>query len=84
MKKLREDVARLTDLVASLQTDRRRSHSKSRRACSPAPSNDRRARSPAPPNDSTFDSLCWYHAKYGSKAEKCREPYSWENAQAGH
>ena len=34
MKKLREDVARLTDLVASLQTDRRR---KSRRTRSPAP-----------------------------------------------
>ena len=83
MKKLREDVARLTDLIASLQTDRRRIHSKSRRTRSPAPSNDRRARSQAPPSDSTFDSLCWYHAKYG-KAEKCREPCSWENDQAGH
>lgn len=70
---LREDVACLTDLVASLTTrSRRRSFSRPRRVPSPAPTN--------PPQGS----LCWYHAKFGEDAQKCKEPCSWGNSQAGH
>ncbi len=73
VRKLREDVARLSNLVASMRTrPQGRSRSKSRRANSPAPS-----------TTAYPESFCWYHAKYGNKAEKCREPCSWENDQAG-
>ena len=72
-KQLREEVARLADVVASLTTrSRHRSSSRARRPQSPAP--------PAPSQD---DSLCWYHARYGEAAKKCRDPCSWGNAQAG-
>lgn len=58
VKQLREEVARLADLVASLSTrSRRRSTSRPRCTQSPAPSNP-------PPTDS----LCWYHTKYGEAA----------------
>lgn len=73
VKQLREEVARLADLVASLTTrSRRRSTSRPRRPQSPAPQN--------PPPE---DSLCWYHAKYGEAAQKCKDPCSWGNSQAG-
>ena len=73
VQQLREEVARLTDLVASLTTrSRRRVLSKPR--CSP---------SPAPPNPPP-SSLCWYHAKFGEAAQKCKEPCSWGNSEAGH
>lgn len=74
VKQLREEVARLADLVASLTTrpPRRRSSSRSRRAPSPAATNRPQ------------ESLCWYHAKFGEAAQKCKEPCSWGNSQAGH
>ncbi len=73
MRKLGEDVARLSDLVASMRTlPQGRSRSKSRRANSPAPS-----------TTAVPESFCWYHAKYGNKAEKYHEPCSWGNDQAG-
>ena len=73
IKQLREEVARLADLVASMKTrPSRRSTSRPRRPPSPAPQN--------PPPD---DSLCWYHAKYGEAARKCKDPCSWGNSQAG-
>ena len=73
VKQLREEVARLADLVASPTTrSRRRSTSRPRRPQSPAPQN--------PPPE---DSLCWYHAKYGEAAQKCKDPCSWGNSQAG-
>ena len=73
VKQLREEVARLADLVASLTTrSRRRSSSKSRRPPSPAAANRPQ------------ESLCWYHAKFGEAAQKCKEPCSWGNSQAGH
>ena len=71
VEKLREEVAKLTDIVASLSTRfRQRSNSRSRRSRSPARSSN------------SSDSLCWYHAKYGEKAEKCRIPCNWGNDQA--
>ena len=73
VKQLREEVARLADLVASLTTrSRRRSTSRPRRSQSPVPQN--------PPPE---DSLCWYHAKVGEAAQKCKDPCSWGNSQAG-
>lgn len=73
VKQLREEVARLADLVASLTTrPRRRSSFRPRRAASPAPTN--------PPQNS----LCWYHTKFGEAAQKCKDPCSWGNSQAGH
>ena len=73
VKQLREEVARLADLVASLTTpSHRRSTSRPRRPQSPAPRN--------PPSE---DPLCWYHAKYGEAARKCKDPCSWGNSQAG-
>ena len=74
---LRDEVTRLIYLVASLST-RFRGRSNSQ-ACS-----SRRSRSPVPSSNSSSDTLCWYHAKFGEKAEKCREPCNWGNTQAGH
>ena len=73
VKQLREKVTRLTDLVASLTTrPRRRSSSKPRRTPSPAAIN------------CPQESLCWYHAKFGEAAQKCREPCIWGNFKAGY
>ena len=73
IKQLREEVARLTDLVSSLTTpSRRRSLSR-----------PRRPNSPASPNPPPANSLCWYHAKFGAEAQKCKEPCGWGNSEAG-
>ena len=74
IKQLREEVARLADLVTPLTT-RSRLRSTSR---------PRRPHSPAPQNPPPADSLCWYHVKYGEAARKCKDPCSWGNSQAGH
>ena len=73
IKQLRNEVARLADLVSSLTTQSRRR----------SPSQPRRPNSPAPPNSPPPGSLCWYHAKFGQAAQKCREPCSWGNSEAG-
>ena len=58
---------RLTTLVASLSRRpgprRSRSRSRARRPTSPTPSDSQ------PPKDS----LCWYHAKFGEAARKCKD-----------
>ena len=78
VKQLRDEVSRLADLVASLSRahrPRRRTPSRTR------PSPDTPPSTQTPPQDA----LCWYHAKFGANAQKCREPCSWEqgNSQAG-
>ena len=73
IKQLREEMARLTDLVSSL-TPRSRRRSLSRPRC---PS------SPAPSRSSSTYSLCWYHARFGKEAQKCKQPCSWGNSRAG-
>jgi hypothetical protein len=70
---LREEVARLADLVRSLTTRHRRRSRSASKSSRPA--------SPAPPT-SPHDSLCWYHAKYGEAAQKCKAPCNWGNSQA--
>ena len=74
INQLKEEVASLASLVASLTT-RSRHRSSSNKSCrTPSPSS----------NDPQQDSLCWYFAKFGEAAQKCKSPCSWENSQAGH
>ena len=71
---LHEEVACLADLITSLTHDRprfqHRNSFRTRQQCSPAPK--------TLPHD---DTLCWYH---GEAAQKCKEPCSLGNTQAGH
>ncbi len=48
-------------------TDRRRS---------PSRRNTNRSQTPGPARDG--GDLCWYHASWGKKAQKCRSPCSWQ------
>ena len=61
---LREEVARLSEVVQTLLTQHRRRNS-SRSTRSPSPAH------PRPPTD---PALCWYHQKFGGAAQKCTEP----------
>ena len=81
VEQLRGDVSRLEKLVRKLARSSSRSTSRSSR------------RPPTPPHANPSDtdaqhdpdSLCWYHHKYGTKAQKCRQPCAWEsNSPAGH
>ena len=81
VEQLRSEVARLQDMLASVQLASlrqrpSRQHSSSRsssRSSSPKPS--------ASPEQS--DSLCWYHRRFGEQAHKCTSPCSWSgNAKA--
>ena len=65
---LRTEVSRLTELVTSLTTQGRSS-----RYRSPSPRRQPRPRTP-PPTPS--HGLCWYHARFGSRARKCTPPCS--------
>lgn len=70
VKRLREEVARLADLVASLKSQ----------SCHHSTSRLRRPQSPSPQNPPPEDFLCWYHAKYSEGAQKCKDPCSWGNS----
>lgn len=72
---LRQEVARLAELVQSFTTHpRSRNSSRSRRSPSPA--------RPRQPSDPT---LCWYHQKFGDAAQKCRDPCTrGSNDEASH
>ena len=81
VEQLRSEVARLQDMLASIQLaslhqrpPRQRSSSRpSSRSASPKP--------PATPEQA--DGLCWYHRKFGEQAHKCTSPCSWSgNAKA--
>ena len=75
VQRLREEVARLADLVASLTAGQRPQRGRSR-------SRSRRPQSPArvdPQKTSTSDSICWYHTKFGEAAKKCQQPCNWGN-----
>ena len=78
VKQLREEVARLMQLVQSLTAcSRQRSRHSSRPRRSPSPV------SPGPLQDS--NSLCWYHRKFGDEAQNCRQPCACGlNSQACH
>ena len=71
VKQLWDEVACLADLVVSITT------------CSCRTSRHRHPRSPTPQNTPPTGSLCWYHTKYGEAAQKCKDPCSWGNFQAG-
>ena len=69
VQQLRQEVARLAELVTSLTTSlRRRRPSGHGRTPSPTRTNN-------PPKP---EELCWYHAKFGENAKKCKEPCAWE------
>ena len=70
VKQLREQVSRLADLVASLPRANRSHHRSSSRNRPPA-------NMPPPSQPPPQDTLCWYHAKFGDDARKCRDPCSW-------
>ena len=74
VRQLREEISRLASLVDSLITRPRRCDS----------SRQRRSASPALPTSSQ-DTLCWYHAKFGENAKRCKQPCTWDlNSQARH
>ena len=74
---LRGDVARLEKLICKLSTSR----SSSRPSARPS----RRSPTPTPSTPSAVYSFCWYHQKFGDKAQRCRSPCTWpSNDQAGH
>lgn len=60
VEQLRAEVTRLQEVVESF----------SRRPRLPS----RRSPSPARPRTPTDATLCWYHQKYGDRAQKCRSP----------
>ena len=64
VQQLRQEVALLTESVTSLTTSLRR-RSPSSRGRTPSPT---RTNNPPKPEE-----LCWYHAKFGENAKKCRE-----------
>ena len=75
VQQLKEEITRLTELVASLAQQRPRGRSRSR-------SRNTRQQSPAradqqPPQNT--DSVCWYHTKFGDAAKKCQPPCNWGN-----
>ena len=80
LRQLREEVSKLTDLVAALSHHRRpRTRSRSRsRAPSPAPASQQQEQ-----DISVSGSLCWYHHRFGKDARKCQEPCTWGNGPAG-
>ena len=69
VQQLRQEVARLTELVTSLTTSLSRRRP-SGHGCTPSPT---RTNNPPKPEE-----LCWYHAKFGENAKKCKEPCAWE------
>ena len=63
IQELKAEVARLTELVASItQTRPHHGCSRSRGRC---------PHSPAPADTQTAESLCWYHREFGDSAKKC-------------
>ena len=69
VQQLKQEVARLAELVTSLTTLlRHRRPSGHGRTPSPTRTNN-----PPKPVE-----LCWYHAKFGENAKKCKEPCAWE------
>ena len=75
IEQLRLEVKRLTDLVTSLIHHDRPHHQSTSRSCRPP--------TPSPQQSSSNDSICWYHAKFGDAAQKCKDPCTWGNTQAG-
>ena len=78
VEQLRTQVSRLGKLVQDLAHSRSRSSSKQLRRS--------RYRSPTPtPSPNTPPgSLCWYHSKFGDRAQRCQSPCTWSsNGRAG-
>lgn len=77
MTALREEVKNLTTLVASsLARHSEPSRNSSRSARSPSRSSQSRRFSPSR-SQSPDVQPCWYHRKFGSRAERCTQPCGW-------
>ena len=82
VKRLKEEVSQLAELVATLTQQRRPRRSRSIQRQPPLQPGSRTS-SPArftpqePDKDSTR--VCWYHRKFGEAANKCQEPCNWGN-----
>ena len=63
---LRAEISELRQLISSLQLS---SHRTSRSSSRPPSRSASRASSPSPPQG-----LCWYHRRFGDKAQKCTSP----------
>lgn len=67
VEELQAQIAQLQQQIAALQTNRPRSRSRS---------NPRRRSSPVPTAN-----VCWYHEKFGVRAQKCNKPCSYRPAK---
>ena len=77
---LKEEVARLVQLVKTSGRSPSRGRSPARSFHRPPSRQPSPRRTPDAPSD-----LCWYHERYGAQARKCREPCSHsENAPASN
>ena len=77
---LKEEVARLVQLVKTSGRSPSRGRSPARSFHRPLSRQPSPRRTPDAPSD-----LCWYHERYGAQARKCREPCSRsENAPASN
>ena len=77
VEQLRSQLLRLEKLVKQLSRPRSSSRSSHR--------SPHRSPTPTSPPSSDTPVLCWYHSKFGDRAQKCRPPCSWStNEQVGH
>ena len=80
VEQLCTEIALLKDALASLQLPSTQRHPSRSRSRSQASS---RASSPALAPTRDKPTLCWYHQRFGSQANKCVSPCNWSgNAQA--
>lgn len=82
---LREEVSRLEKLVKKLSHSSRSTgrHTTRSPRRSPTPSSHHPPNSPDHQPPATSDIICWYHQKFGSQAQRCKSPCSYQsNPQA--
>ena len=82
LSQLKEEVSRLTELVATVSTSRQR-YGPRRTTRRPHPDSPALDDKTAPANPRQFTPLCWYHRRFGERASKCQNPCGWGNSLAG-
>ncbi|XP_064470058.1 uncharacterized protein LOC135384802 [Ornithodoros turicata] len=81
---LSADISHLRECIDALSADRttRRQHSPHRRRFRGQTSRTRR-RSSSPRSEDSSVPWCWYHHRFGARAEKCTLPCGWSGNPAG-